>query len=285
MDKTLDKYAVIGDPVKHSLSPVMHNAALKALNIQAEYILKRVKKEELSDFVNYAKKELCGFNITVPHKSAIIPFLDHISEEAKLANSVNTVTVKNGLLYGDTTDGYGLATAISEEFQTKIKGNNFCFIGCGGAVQAVSFYFAAQGAKSLFFINRTVSKAEELIQRIKENYKGIELECCGTGNDTEIKKFIDNSVVAIQGTSLGLNLNDPTPIPPAILHKKISFYDTIYKKTPMIKYAMENDINYADGRSMLLHQGAKAFSIWTKQEAPIDVMRENLYSAIDKKGQ
>ena len=110
------KFAVIGDPIAHSLSPAMQNAGIRALGLDAEYFAVHVKQEQLREFTEQARRGLAGFNITVPHKNAIIPFLDEISREAEVAGSVNTVTVESGRLYGDTTDGYGLAQALREAF-------------------------------------------------------------------------------------------------------------------------------------------------------------------------
>ena len=165
-----NKFAVIGDPIKHSLSPIMHNATLNAMGIEGDYSAIHVKKENLAEFVEYAKKELDGFNITVPHKKNILPFLDEVSAECLLSESVNTVTIKNGKLIGESTDGYGLEHALKECFDLSIGGSSFCFVGCGGVANAVAFYFASKGIKQLSFINRTVSKATELAERLAINY-------------------------------------------------------------------------------------------------------------------
>jgi shikimate dehydrogenase len=277
------KFAVIGDPIKHSLSPVMQNAGIKKLGIDGEYFAKHVAKDELPEFCDYARNELSGFNITVPHKNNIIPFLDEISNEARLAESVNTVLIENGKMSGFTTDGYGLATAINEAFGIGLEGQSFTFLGCGGAVQAVAFYFAGNGAKTLNFINRTVEKAEALASRLNDAFSGTSIDVSPLSDEDKIKSFIDNSSVLIQGTSLGLKPDDPPPINPEFLTSQICYYDTIYKNTPLMKYARENNIKCADGRSMLLHQGAKALSIWLKKEAPVEVMRKALYDAMDQR--
>lgn len=277
------KFAVIGDPIKHSLSPVMQNAGLKELGIQGEYFAKHVAKEELPEFCSFAQKELSGFNITVPHKNNIIPFLDEISDEARLAESVNTVLVKDGKMSGFTTDGYGLATAIKEAFGIELKDRNFTFLGCGGAVQAVAFYFAGNGVKNLYFINRTVEKAESLAARLSDAFPKLGFNVSPLSDEAKIKSFISDSSVLIQGTSLGLKPEDPPPVKPELLTPEICYYDTIYKNTPLMKYARKNNIKCADGRSMLLHQGAKALSIWLEKPAPIEAMRKALYDAMEER--
>lgn len=152
-------YAVIGCPVSHSLSPVMHNAALKALGLDAEYIAVLVPKEELEAFTLDARKNLAGFNITVPHKNAVIPFLDEISRDAELSGSVNTVTVSDGKLSGVSTDGYGLEAALAESFRYVIRDSSVTFIGCGGVVKALTFHCPARNQKDSF-VNRTLETAE-----------------------------------------------------------------------------------------------------------------------------
>ncbi len=277
------KLAVIGDPIAHSLSPVMQNAGLKAMGIEGDYSAVHVLKENLEDFTAKARIELLGFNITVPHKNNIIKYLDTVSDNAKIAESVNTVTIKGGRLHGESTDGYGLETAVKEAFGIKTQNNAFTFIGCGGAVQAVAFHLAASRVSALYFINRTAETAENLCKRLKSFFPSLETDFCTPDDQTKTSAFLANSKVAIQGTSLGLKTDDPPPINPALLPAGICLYETIYKKTAITKYAEEHGIRYADGRSMLLHQGAKALSIWTGRQAPVEVMRKALYDAIDKR--
>jgi shikimate dehydrogenase len=276
------KYLVIGDPVAHSLSPEMQNAAFEALDLGRPYGKLRVKKDNFSEFVDFARKNLAGFNITVPHKQTIIPYLDSISAEAALTGSVNTVIIKSGKMHGESTDGYGLETALREAFDFRISGGKILFIGCGGAVQATAFHFAACGADTLYFANRTVEKAEALAAKINENYPGCECFCCAPDDEAILKGFIAQSAVAVQGTSLGLKEDDPMPVNPALL-RNICFYDTIYKQTPLLKAAREAGLKTADGRTMLLHQGAKSFELWTGQTAPVEKMRQALYEAMERK--
>lgn len=273
------KYLVIGDPVAHSLSPQMQNAAFEALGLGHPYAKLQVKTENFPEFTQFARTRLAGFNITVPHKKTIIPYLDSISKEAALAESVNTVTVSNGKLHGDSTDGFGLASALAEAFNFKIKDGSFFFIGCGGAVQAVAFHFAANGASNLFFANRSLEKVTKLTEKLCAAFPAGHYEFCGLNDIERIKFFIKNSGVAIQGTSLGLKPDDPMPLPPELL-KDICFYDTIYKQTPLLQYSRNAGLKTADGRTMLLYQGAGAFEIWTGRKAPVGIMRQALEQAV-----
>jgi len=273
-------YAVIGDPVAHSVSPVMQNAAFAKLGLGAPYGKIRIAADELPIFAEYARRNLKGFNITVPHKQAIIPFLDEIAPEAALAHSVNTVTVRSGKLFGTSTDGYGLATALHEAFGVDLPGLHVCFIGCGGAVQATAFYFAAAGAAQLCFINRTVSKAEALATEVTRHYP-VKTFCCATDDDAAIADCFRSSKVIVQGSSLGLKPEDPCPIAPTLLTGKLCCYETIYKNTAFLRHAEENGLKTADGRTMLLHQGAKSFEIWTGVRPDIDAMRQALNQALN----
>lgn len=272
-------YAVIGCPVSHSLSPVMHNAALKALGLDAEYIAVLVPKEELEAFTLDARKNLAGFNITVPHKNAVIPFLDEISRDAKLSGSVNTVTVSDGKLSGTSTDGYGLEAALAESFRYVIRDNSVTFIGCGGVVKALTFHFALHGIRKIHLLNRTLETAEKLAATLKEEFPLLSVATASISDDEKVGTFLNDSRLAVQCTSLGLKPEDPSPIRPELLPRDIFFYDTIYKRTKLYAYAEEHGIPTASGLSMLLHQGAKSLSIWTGLEAPVEVMRKALLDA------
>lgn len=261
----------------HSLSPQLHNPAFKALGIDAEYIAVHVRENELPAFADRARKEFAGFNITVPHKNAIIPFLDSISDECRLTGSVNTVKNTNGHLHGESTDGYGLETAINEEFGIPVKGNCFLFVGTGGTVKAVSFHFAARGAECLLFANRTVSKSEMLVGELEKSLPITQYSCCSLDDRKQLDEFVFKASVVIQCTSLGLKDEDPSPLPEKFFRPDRCCYDTIYKDTAFIKTARRKGCRTAGGLSMLLHQGAKSFSIWTGREPPLEVMRNSLY--------
>ena len=273
------KFAVIGDPIAHSLSPAMHNAALETLDLQGNYEAVRVPLEELPNFADYARKNLNGFNITVPHKQNIIPLLDEITEAAAFADSVNTVTVKDGKLYGDSTDGYGLATALNEAFGLSVHGAKIVFIGGGGAAHAVATYFAMQGAARISILNRSVEKAKDLAGKLKTKYPEMIAEAFSISDPEMIKKAMTGADVAIQCTSLGLKPDDPAPIPPELLPDGICYYDTIYKQTALYQAAETKGLRCAAGLGMLLHQGARSLEIWTGRKAPIEVMREALETA------
>lgn len=269
-------YAVIGDPIAHSLSPVMHNAAFRSLGMDAEYLAVHVKADDLEAFAEDARKNLAGFNITVPHKKGIIPFLDEVDPPARLAGSVNTVSVRSGRLIGCSTDGFGLETALKEAFGFEVPGGSVAFIGCGGAARAVSFHFAARGLRKLFILNRTVGTAENLAAELREHFPRFQVETAALSDSEKAGEFLKQAQAAVQCTSLGLKENDPPPLDPALLPREIKLFDTIYKPTPLLRYAQAHKIAHAAGLGMLLHQGARSFSIWTGVDAPVEVMRRAL---------
>lgn len=269
-------YAVIGDPIAHSLSPVMHNAAFQALGMDAEYVAVHVKAEDMEAFVLDARKNLAGFNITVPHKSRIIPFLDEVAHNARIADSVNTVINRDGRLIGCSTDGYGLETAMNEAFGFTAADSSVTLIGCGGAARAVAFYFASQGIRRLFILNRTLTTAQNLAADLTTHFPALPVETAPLSDVGQTAAFLRASNAAVQCTSLGLKPDDPPPLQPELLPAGIKLFDTIYKPTPLLRYAKEHDIPHAHGLGMLLHQGARSFSIWTGVDAPVEVMRQAL---------
>ena len=274
------KYAVIGDPINHSVSPPMQNAGFMASGLSERYTRYHVKPEELVEFTGFARRNLRGFNATVPHKSALIALLDEVAPAALAAHSVNTVIVRDGKLYGDSTDGYGLESALKEAFDLNIANSNIVMLGAGGAAQATAFEFVQRKAGKLTIVNRTVSKAEALAQQLSGSTTT--LEALGNDQHEAIKKAIAESDVVIQATSSGLHKEDAPPIELELLKGARAVFDMIYHSTAVQEFARSNNIPCADGRGMLLHQGAKSFSLWTNRPAPLAAMRAALDAALNK---
>ena len=274
------KYAVIGDPVAHSVSPAMQNAGFMAAGLDERYGKYHVKPEELPEFVEFARKNLYGFNATVPHKGALIALLDEIAPEALAAGSVNTVIVRDGRLYGESTDGYGLESALKEAFGLEIAGSKIVIIGAGGAAAATAFEFVQRKAESLTIINRTRSKAEALADSLQGKHTCV--SALGNDQTDAAAQAVAAADVVIQATSAGLHKDDSLPLPLEILRNARAVFDMIYHPTPVQEFAMQNHIPCADGRAMLLHQGAKSFSLWTNRPAPLAAMRAALDRALAK---
>ncbi len=274
-------YAVIGDPVAHSVSPAMQNAAFTAANLSERYGKYHVKPDELPEFVEFARKNLKGFNATVPHKAALIALLDEIAPAALAANSVNTVINRNGKLYGDSTDGYGLETALFEAFKLNIANSNIVMLGAGGAAQATAFEFVERKAARLTIVNRTRSKAEALAEHLAG--KATLLSALGNDEKSLIEAAVAEADVVIQATSAGLRAGDAPPVELELLKNAKAIFDMIYHPTEVQLFARANNIPCADGRGMLLHQGARSFGLWTGLTANVKAMRQALDQALDNK--
>lgn len=278
-------YAVIGDPVAHSLSPAMHNAAFQATGKDAEYIAVRVAPENIDSFFEEARGKLCGFNVTVPHKVSAHRLCDVRSEGAQLSGSVNTVKIHNGQMYGDTTDGTGFERAVREAFDLPLKDLDLCFIGCGGVVQALVWHCALAGVRSIRILNRSLDKAEALKEQISTRFPAIPCSCAAINDREKTAEFLSASKLAVQCTSLGLHGDDPMPVDPDLFPREgIFYFDTIYKHTPLLTALEKMGVPTQHGLAMLLHQGAKSYEIWFDEEAPVEVMRKALVEAMAERG-
>ena len=272
------RFAVIGDPIAHTRSPQLQNPAFEAIGRGSIYGMLHVRPEDLPEFAAYAREHLEGVNLTVPHKEKILPFLDTIDPEAALARSVNTIVCRDGKLHGFSTDGYGLRTAVKEAFGLGCGGLSAIFLGCGGAAHAVTFHLALQGAAELFLVNRTVAKAEALADALQKIAPELHVECCSFADTAKIASMLERAQLLVQATSVGLHREDPLPLPEELLkiHPEMAVFDTIYPAAPFLQAAERYGHPVADGRGMLLHQGAKSFEIWTNTAAPVEVMRQAL---------
>ena len=269
------KYLVIGDPVAHSRSPGMQNAAFEACGMGSPYGIRHVKPEELPEFFEYARKNFLGVNLTVPHKLMAAELADTLTLRAKQCKSVNTLIIRNGIITGDSTDGIGLEKALMHNFALPVKGKNFIFLGAGGAARATAIHFACNGANRILFVNRTASKAFEIIDDIEALQTGC-FCCYATPDEIDIitaeLKICD---CMIQATSLGLKEADPSPIDLSLLevNRNLVIFDTIYKNTKLLQKAAKLGINCSGGKEMLIQQGAESFRLWTNKEPDLDAMR------------
>lgn len=281
MKESLQKYAVLGWPVEHSISPQMQNAAFQACGINAEYERIATPPEQLVEVVERLRRQkYSGWNVTVPHKENILPLLDNLETNAKLAGSVNTVIRSANQLTGFSTDGYGLEKALHEAFNTDIKDSSLVFIGAGGATRATAMHFALQGVKRLTIINRTLEKAQSLCDLINTSVNRPVATPYPINRPDKWQAALLSADVIIQGTSLGLKPADPLPLSVEMLEAKMCIYDMIYKKTPFLQQAEQKDCRIADGHGMLLHQGARSFELWTGLDAPVEEMRKVLKQII-----
>ncbi len=259
----------------------MQEAGFRAAGIAATYERVETPPEQLGQTVRRLRDAgFAGWNVTVPHKERIGAFLDATDPAAAPLGSLNTVRNDGGRLTGYSTDGYGLATAIREAFAIEVPGRAFAFLGCGGAARATALHFALGGARELLLINRTRDKAEALTRQIAESAKGCRTHVLSPGDLPAIRAALAGCDVLVQATSLGLRAGDPLPLPAGGLPAGLRVMDMICRHTPFLEAAGAAGCVTADGRAMLLHQGARSFSIWTGREAPLAAMRAALDAAL-----
>ncbi len=275
------RYTVIGDPITHSRSPEMQNAGFAALGLGRPYGRLRVPVEELPRFVEFARKHLDGVNLTIPHKHHILKELAGISREADLCGSVNTLLIRKGELYGETTDGYGFSEAVREAFGLATEGLRAVFFGAGGAARAVVFFLAEHGAEAIRIVNRTRERAEALAEALHDAYPGVAVETAVPGDRAKVREFLAGADLAVQATSQGLHREDPPPFDLELLagFQELACFDMIYHRTPFLERASELGHQTSGGAGMLLHQGARSLELWTGKKAPVEIMRQALAAA------
>lgn len=274
------RLGIIGFPLEHTLSPVMHEAALQHLNINGEYKAYEIKEGELEKTFKDLKKQcLRGFSVTIPHKKSIIPLLDELTERAKLIGAVNTVTIEaGGKTIGDNTDVIGFWDAIPEEIRKNIPKETTSIIGCGGAANACIAALIMHEAKNIKIYGRNKDKLNAFKNHlVKMSHRGIStahIEIDLLGNID-----LSNTFMLVNTTPLGMypNIND-SPVSKEELKKlpqDALVYDIIYNpsETKLLKDAKALNKKTLNGLEMLIRQGAASFTIWTGKEAPIEVMR------------
>ncbi len=272
-------YGIFGYPVEHTFSPGMHNSAFGKLGIDACYVPFAVAPEKLGDAARAIRPlGLCGLNITVPHKEKIIPFLDELSEEARLIGAVNTIEIRDGALIGHNTDGRGFLRSLRENAKFNPKGKKFLFIGSGGAARAVGFSLALAGAKRIVYHDVDLVKANALAQDIYQK-TGVDAKIISSDM---ITLSIAEADCLINATPLGLKKTDPLPIETRSVLRKHLVCDLVYNppQTNFLKAARKKGAKQLSGLGMLLYQGVIAFEIWTGRKAPVMIMKNALIKQI-----
>jgi len=274
---------VFGYPVSHSLSPVFQNAAFDSLSLDFVYIPFEVKPAfikkaiEAIRFLNFK-----GINLTIPHKKDGYCLVDELDEEAKHLKVVNTIKNENGKLKGYITDGKGFVRSIKEDGKVELKNKNVYLLGAGGAAWAIAGAIVREEIGKLLITNRTMEKAIAIKNHLKENFNFTNVELIDFENRNGIN-FQDIDII-INTTSVGMKEGDIVLIKEEKIKKSIFIYDIIYnRKTELIKTAEKLNLPHLDGLSMLVYQGAISFEIWTGKKAPIDIMKNSLYSFIKEK--
>lgn len=273
-------YGVLGYPVRHSLSPLMHNAAFEALNINAEYRLFERKPEDVENFIrSLIKENISGLNVTVPHKERIIPLLDKVAEEAGLIGAINTIKVSGNALEGFNTDGEGFVRHLGE-LKFSPCGKNVAMLGAGGAAKAISVYLAKEKIRRLSMFDSDRQKLDNLINYLEDNFTGTDFTAAKSTADL----FLDRCDLLINATPVGMRQSDACLVDAKFIHSGMFVYDLIYNpaKTKLLVLAEEKKASFSNGLGMLLYQGARSFEIWTGMDAPVEIMRNALKEGIKR---
>jgi len=268
-------YAVLGDPIGHSMSPAMHNAAFGALGMPCIYHAFRVHPSDLKDAI-YGAKALGfgGLNLTIPLKEEALKYIEPDPIAARIG-AINTIDFADGIT-GHNTDGIGAMRAL-EDAGVSIAGRNILIIGAGGAARAIAFQFGYSGGE-IVIANRTMERADRLASDVRgglsELGKTPSIESIGL--DAIPEKIADADIL-INATSVGMHPDvDATPVPAGLLRPGLAVFDIVYnpRRTRLLLEAEQKGATVVDGVRMLVHQGAEAFSIWTGRKPPVDVMVE-----------
>jgi len=270
---------VFGYPVKHSLSPVFQNAAFEYLGLDYIYIPVEVSPENLGKAIEGIKAlNFVGVNLTIPHKKAVIQYIDEIDEEARIIESVNTLVNKDGWLKGYSTDGYGFIRSLKEEKGIDISGKNVFILGAGGSAYAITGASIKEGVSKIYICNRTGEKAELLKNTLSKRlqFQNILVVPFEERNDKKYWKDID---LIVNTTSVGMKEGESSLIDEKNIVSVRLVYDLVYnRKTELIQLAEKNGIPHMDGLLMLIYQGAVSFELWTGMKAPIEIMKRSIHT-------
>lgn len=267
---------IFGDPIAHTRSPAMHNAAFRACALPYVYVPFLVRSADLAKAVDSIRAlHLVGVNVTVPHKERIIPYLDTLSVEAQLCGAVNTVVNRQGTLIGENTDGRGFLASLRERgFSPRRR--EIVLIGAGGAARAVLVSLVQAGSARIAIANRTPAHADTLVATYrslgKTQLEAVPLE------QLQDPALLRSAALVVNCTSVGLHHEDFLPLAYTATPRDCLFYDLLYHPTltPFLRRARTARRPTMDGRRMLLHQGALAFALWTRTAAPLTVMARAL---------
>ncbi|MEO8208661.1 MAG: shikimate dehydrogenase [Chloroflexota bacterium] len=272
------RVVLIGHPVAHSLSGAMQQAAFDARGIDARYELWDRAPMALPDAIGEIRgSDFLGANLTIPHKERVVPLIDRLTEEAIATGAVNTITREGKRLVGHNTDVAGFGEALDRLVGRAKMPRQAVVLGAGGGARAVVHGLIRAGFLRIVVFNRHLHRAEGLVRHFGKSAAHMELRAM-PWHDSIIEAELAKTRVLINATSIGLEPED-SPLPAEILGSQLLVLDLIYNRTRLLRDAEAAGATARDGETMLLHQGAAAFTLWTGQTAPLDVMGEALAAA------
>jgi shikimate dehydrogenase len=278
-------FAVLGHPIGHTLSPVMHNAAFEALGMDAIYLAFDVAPERLMGVLP-AMRDMGfrGVNLTVPLKEVAFRGFPDLEPGARALGAVNTVQFLPEGLKGHNTDGLGFLRAVAEAFGLSVTGKTLFVLGCGGAGRAVAITAAKSGAARLILADIDDGRSQRLATELAMLTPGVTVTTTGNNTGAWLAPAREADLL-VQASPIGMKPADPCPLPPEAFRAGHLAFDLVYNlpETGFMRAAAAGGAQAVNGLGMLLHQGAEAFSIWTGRPAPIDVMRQALQAALYKR--
>jgi shikimate dehydrogenase len=274
------RVVLIGHPVSHSLSGAMQQAAFDELGIDAKYELWDRKPIELADTITELRgDEFLGANVTIPHKERVVPLVDRLTEDAHATGAVNTITREGKKLIGHNTDVPGFKVALDRLVGKQKMPRQAVVLGAGGGARAVVYGLITEGFQRVVVFNRHLHRAEGLVRHFGRSAAHMELRAM-PWHESVIEAELSKAKVLVNATAIGLH-GDLTPIPGELLPPDLLVLDLIYNptRTRLLRDAAAAGDSVMNGELMLLHQGAAAFTLWTGQTAPLELMQRKLEEA------
>ena len=272
------RVVLIGHPVAHSLSGAMQQAAFDELGVDARYELWDKPPIELAEAVAELRTDdFLGANVTIPHKERVVPMVDRLTEEATATGAVNTITRESKRLVGHNTDVAGFKVALDKLVGRQKMPKQAVVLGAGGGARAVVYGLIREGFQRIVVFNRHLHRAEGMVKHFSRTASHMELRAM-PWHESIIESEIAKTKVLINATSIGLT-SDISPLPAEVLSDELLVLDLIYAKTRLLRDAHAAGATTLDGELMLLHQGAAAFTLWTGQPAPLELMQSKLGEA------
>jgi shikimate dehydrogenase len=275
---------LFGYPVKHSFSPIIHNAAFAALGLDYVYIPFCVSPDKLKIAVEaLVSLGIKGINVTIPHKETVIPFLDKIMPEAELIGAVNTINIDaQNRLIGYNTDGTGFITALLSDLNITVEDKKMLLLGAGGGARAVGIQSALSNIREIYVRDIDDTKTNKLIADIKKSNKNVYTEAIAKQQIQSVLSKID---ILVNATPIGMQPEDPLLLEPDWLRPEVKVFDLIYNpfETNLIKVAKQRECIATNGLNMLIQQGVRSFEIWTGIQPPVEIMRQAIMDYLYKK--
>ncbi|MBI5809806.1 MAG: shikimate dehydrogenase [Deltaproteobacteria bacterium] len=279
---------IFGDPVGHTLSPSMHNAAFEALGLDWVYVPFHVRAKPASSLkeavLAVRSLDMAGVNVTIPHKERVIRYLDDVDEAARHIGAVNTIVNRDGRLVGHNTDGAGYLLSLREETGFIAKGKNIVVLGAGGAARAVLYSILAAGPSTVVIANRTIKRADTLADEFRERFKAVDIKTVDLRKEI-VERRSSGAHLLVNTTSLGMTGFEGLDIGVDSLSPEAVVSDAVYRplETGLLRRASERGLKTHCGLGMLVRQGALSFELWTGEKAPLDVMRKAALKALRSK--